>query len=587
MITDIKIQDWNYKCDWEERISGLKKINIFLWANNSWKSRFMRGIFSHELEWNTLTTIQERIKIEAIFEIYRDQFKRYAICSGDFVNFHELYNQFLSKCVSSSNLAFSKNLIGKIKLGWLKEDFYEKYNFKKVYIPMLRGLRPLDWSNQLWTYWTDPYKKRTHQDYTGIWEEIDIFTWLDLFDHILEMKNSNEDSDRDLIHHFEIFLSSNFFENQKIEIISWISRGKHGTNQFSKDVLSIKIWDSKTMPIYHLWDWIQTIIINTFPLFKYKWEELLLFIEEPEMTLHPWMQRKLLEVLLTSEYSKNVQIFMTTHSNHMLDILLDYEDDVATYSFKKESDDEYLIQNNTKNKEILDLLWVRNSSVFLSNCIIWVEGISDRLYIKKFLELYYESLDWKNYEEDKHYSIVEYGWGNITHFNFDEEDQSKITTNIKAIQGNNFLLADNDLSKPWEKKFDRLVNLKDILWEDNMYYDFPEIENLISYEVYNSYFLDNQWTNWESKREGLWTKKDFDDKIYNTDIWAILKELFIWLKDEKESEKFIDWNDISIIWNKSKIAWRMIKYMENYDDLWNKAKELTEKIHKFIEKNNS
>jgi predicted ATP-dependent endonuclease of OLD family len=67
------------------------------------------------------------------------------------------------------------------------------------------------------------------------------------------------------------------------------------------------------------------------------------------------MQRKLIEVYSQKEF-KSVQYFITTHSNHLLDITLDFDKNISTYSFKKESDKKYLINNRTDNKDILDML---------------------------------------------------------------------------------------------------------------------------------------------------------------------------------------------------------------------------------------
>jgi len=67
------------------------------------------------------------------------------------------------------------------------------------------------------------------------------------------------------------------------------------------------------------------------------------------------MQRKLIEVYSKSEFEK-VQYFITTHSNHLLDITLDFDKNISTYSFEKESDKKYIIDNRTDNKDILDML---------------------------------------------------------------------------------------------------------------------------------------------------------------------------------------------------------------------------------------
>lgn len=62
-------------------------------------------------------------------------------------------------------------------------------------------------------------------------------------------------------------------------------------------------------------------------------ENILVFIEEPEQLLHPGFQRKLIEVLLNCEDFSNFQFFFTSHSNHFLDITLDY-DDVSIFTIK-------------------------------------------------------------------------------------------------------------------------------------------------------------------------------------------------------------------------------------------------------------
>ena len=58
-------------------------------------------------------------------------------------------------------------------------------------------------------------------------------------------------------------------------------------------------------------------------MFIHRNEEMLFFIEEPELNLHPGLQRKLIEAMLSDEFS-NHQFFLTTHSNHLLDLTLDY-----------------------------------------------------------------------------------------------------------------------------------------------------------------------------------------------------------------------------------------------------------------------
>ena len=159
-------------------------------------------------------------------------------------------------------------------------------------------------------------------------------------------------------------------------------------------MLYVGIGGGEEYPIYELGDGIQSIIILTYPLFFHQGEDLLFFIEEPEHGLHPGMQRVFMETLMREEFS-SLQYFLTTHSNHLLDITLDIEQ-VSIYTFRKDTaaaeKDQFVIENvDNDHTNSLELIGVRNSSVFLSNCTIWVEGITDRIYIRKYLDVYQQS----------------------------------------------------------------------------------------------------------------------------------------------------------------------------------------------------
>ncbi len=627
MFTAIKINDTNYKFKtWslETEINWLNKINIFVWQNNSWKSRFMRSIFSKEIFFKTnefkktkdflLTTwkeISDWCKNMWFWRNFPYWEELKVLWEEDyFSEWKHIYSKIhniLEKINVWKNISDSR--IWNLTIWQVNKDIEEKYNskvsefnfekekinfweYKKVYIPMLRWLKnpiPNEFKKDL-------YKERTYYDYflttknkDQLSLELDdnnsknigfeIFTWLSLYEDIKKMLLWTHEK-RENIREFEKFLSKNFFQDKQITL----------TPNIESDVLDVKIWGNSDLPIYDLWDWIQSIIINTFPLFKYKDENLLLFIEEPEIWIHPWMQRILLNTFakwIQNEWKEH-QIYFTTHSNHFLDIALDKEinEKISVYQFKEtDIEKEKYITNISQNKEILDLLWVKNSSIFLSNCIIWVEWVSDRIYIKKFLELY-QNQDWKKkFEEDKHFSIIEYAGWNITHFNFWEFNDED-TIKVDAINKNNFIVADNDLKTSW-KKFDRLNELKSLIWSDNIYFNFPEIENLITYDIYEKYFDTHKWKNWQKKTLWCWSKSTFEKNIYKKNIWTLIKKTFIELIPGKTSDNFINGNDISIIWKKDEIAERLICFMENYSDLSSKAQELTEKLYTFIEKNNN
>lgn len=130
------------------------------------------------------------------------------------------------------------------------------------------------------------------------------------------------------------------------------------------------------------------------------------------MTMHPSIQRILIDTLAKFP---NLQVFLTTHSNHFLDLSYDYPDEIAIFSFEKINETEFSVKNITENSIIIDLLGVRNSSVFLANCVIWTEGVTDRMLIRKLLEL-----TKFNFKEDFHYAFAEYGGNNLDNFEYSD-----------------------------------------------------------------------------------------------------------------------------------------------------------------------
>lgn len=389
--------------------------------------------------------------------------------------------------------------------------------------------------------------------------------------------------EREDIQSFENYLQDNFFNGNDVTIIP-----KHNL-----DVLQIKIGEDER-PIYHLGDGIQTIIINTFPLFQYK-QQLLLFIEEPELTLHPSMQRKLMEIFCSDDFP-NVQVFVTTHSNHFLDLVYDYEDKVSIYSCKKENENYFSLKNITSQKQIIGLLGIRTSSVFLTNSIVWVEGVTNRKYIRYFIELYKKKKKFvARYKEDAHYVITEYGGSNITHFNFDQEDPRVDAIDVSSINHNNYLIADNDLydlntgikkgKRIIDEKGRRLLTLKKTL-STNFYAGHIEIENCIPYKAFEAYFNkkkdNNRITNYSIK-DHYESDDKFNALVKANKIGDVLKKIFIAFEGDNK--------DISIIGGKNKVADEMIRTMKSldvkFDDLPDFAKKMTRNIFTFIKNNNS
>jgi hypothetical protein len=175
----------------------------------------------------------------------------------------------------------------------------------------------------------------------------------------------------------------------------------------------------------------------------------------------------------------------------LLDLTIE-KDNISIYSFSKNENDKFLIKNvNAGDNELLRELGVNNSSVFLANASIWVEGISDRNYLKAFLLAYCEAnkKDKPMPKEDIDFAFLEYAGSNLVHYDFNKEDENSI--NAYALNNRIFILADKDEGK--EEKHNQLKEFAE-LNKDNLLYetteDYREVENLLSEDVWKVVLID-------------------------------------------------------------------------------------------------
>ncbi|MEF0647787.1 ATP-dependent nuclease, partial [Acinetobacter nosocomialis] len=283
------------------------------------------------------------------------------------------------------------------------------------------------------------------------------------------------------------------------DVVTLIPMFGKDENGNENDVVHIKIGDEEQFPIYKLGDGLQQAIIMTYEAFIKKDKTHAFFIEEPELHMHAGMVRQLMNFYLneTQHY-----YFFTTHSNHLLD-MVDESDQVTIQKIIKVLDDDktfsFKIYNCDKDHELLTSLGVRPSSVYLANCTIWVEGVTDRMYLSKLMDKYLKEIEFSKPEKYKkyksfmpnfHYTFIEYAGGNITHWSFiddypSKEEALKFLENskgltAKAISKNILLLADGDN----EGKAKRLQEWESELKPENVYIlPCKEIENTLDSSI--------------------------------------------------------------------------------------------------------
>ena len=572
----------NYKVESPSNwLKNLSKVNIFIGQNNTGKSRFLRKLF---FDSNTCFLPSDIGKL--INDMYSELSNYDPIKSNNLRNleddivfrvnekYKDHYSLNFDRLVQGLTNNLSPNSINVIKTK--NQKYLNAYPdilwVDKIYIPVLRGLRPFDSQAQF-------YNSRTQNDYFPEYEtmflkkKLGIYTGLEFYRKWLEIFTGSDEK-QELKNKYINFLNDCFFK-EGIEILP----------RSSDDYVYVNVAGEGQYPIFNLGDGLQQLIIMTFPLFEFSKNnsKLLLFIEEPELYLHPGLQRKFLEIILNNKYG-DFQVFLTTHSNHFIDMSLDFEN-ISIYKFTKEYEKTgqgsavFNIENTSnEDRNLLECLGVKNSSVMLSNCTIWVEGITDRMYIRHYFKLFQEEKikaedNFKAFEEDKHYSFVEYSGNNITHWSFLDEENG---INQEKLCGKLFLIADRDDIKS-KAKSERHKKLLKVLGEHNYHrLNCREIENLLSKNTFEKILKSIN----DSKQLAKFNYSDYKTKKLGQFIEDVVYE-------GSPPQKYASSTGSLSSRMKSKFAEIAKSEISQFDDLSLEAQKLCEKIYKFIENNNS
>ncbi|MFO0658763.1 MAG: AAA family ATPase [Polyangiaceae bacterium] len=281
----------------------------------------------------------------------------------------------------------------------------------------------------------------------------EIFTGVRTPHRLTELSHA-QTAERDKLLPLRRFLSKYFFEGREVELTSEL-----GQNSISTSIrLTVRNGDGTYIerPLHNFGDGIGNLITILFPFFTSP-DNAWIFVEEPETFLHPGFERLFVEALAAClEHRKQIRVFFTTHSSHMLGAIREHRIDASIYHFSPQSFDRSTVARLGETSfSLLDSLQVHGSSLLLAGCALWVEGPSDRDYVRAFLHLYFSESgpgrESKRLLEDIHFAIQEYGGSNITHYKLgDDPDLDKL--DARSLTFRMLLLADRDTSDPAHSK---------------------------------------------------------------------------------------------------------------------------------------
>lgn len=443
---------------------------------------------------------------------------------------------------------------------------------------------------------------RVYKDYDFL--DHQIVTGEDFFD-LLTDSLLGMPAQRKKIGDYQEKLSHYFFNNEIVTIIPHLK----------EDSIHIKIGDEEQFPISKLGDGLQQVIILTYKAFLTN-EPSFFFIEEPEMHLHAGYVKQLMKFLLNET---NHYYMATSHSNYLLD-MINEDKRIALYRVDKErvgneGKHETVIKRCDGDRTILQTLGVSPSSVFLANCTIWIEGITDRLYFVQYLKKYLEELkvtdeekwnDYSRFIDGYHYAFVEYQGSNLDHWDFNIESPESVDSSQNKglsavlVTSNALVVADSDLQgKP------RFNELKEQLGDNMIITLGKETENTLPKELLINRFYQKCPQNAVSVR-GNTTKlicKDEHSSYFNNSYLESDKGIGLYLdnviekmredsifpplEENQNSFTFSDKGGQGTVKNKTDFCHAIVELMQNAEwELTASARELCEAIFKHISGNN-
>lgn len=527
-------------------IDSLKKINIFIGKNNSGKSNVLR--FIKRVQEVALKTADREYTIT-------DQFKRngdtpsisFDVSEQDVILSGDPQSEKFKICINLNSFDFKYN-----------DSFLQKYRGIELYAMQSRIRRITD-DNKAYINAIKQDIENKVREYFDSFKKVE---YIPQFRQIIDGQTIEDSEEPDFNGNNIIAL---MFRMQNPDIGQEEERKKFDNVQkfvrelLKNEELKIQIPNTKDkiiiemngerLPLSHLGTGIHQLVILCCALEIFT--DTIFCIEEPEIHLHPELQRKFLDLLKRTQN----RYFITTHSN----VFLDYDDNVSIYHVTHDGEKSKVtnINNSKHNHDILDDLGYKNSDILQANGIIWVEGPSDRVFLNHWLHLKRPDLI-----EGLHYSILFYGGRLLSNLSYSPDFLDKTLIPLLKINRNAYVIIDKDGKRMTDSLNTTKTRIKNEIGDHKCWITKGrEIENYLSTSTIK------KWLKEKTKKE-LHFEYSQQEKLENSIRAANISGV-----------------EIKYETNKNAFSKELVKYIENEDfkilDLEAKIDEIIRWIDKW------
>jgi predicted ATPase len=170
-----------------------------------------------------------------------------------------------------------------------------------------------------------------------------------------------------------------------------------------------------------------------------------LWIEEPEVGLHPGLQKQFMSYLSEIAQESGYQFLVSTHSPYIMNYATD-DNTVRIFRFSKDDSGNTqvrLISQNNEKWNLLRDLGHSPADVMHANGVVWVEGPSDVVYFTSWLAKLAPDLT-----PDKDFTVMFYGGNEWSQFGAEYWENANARTKLVdlfSLNPNWAFIADGDM----------------------------------------------------------------------------------------------------------------------------------------------